>query len=198
MKRSAFARGARTGLRMMRMSASVNTASKAVVNAVPVADQEPELGGAVTEVHAQVAGLLGHPHSGGMGGDPGDMYAATGVLDHDEHVEAAQQDGVDEVDREDRVGLRGEELSPGRSGPARSRIDAGALEDLPHGRRGDRVAEPDELAVDSAVAPPWVLPRHPQHQIANALRDRWTAGCSPWIGPAAGDELGMPAQQRAR
>jgi hypothetical protein len=46
------------------------------------------------------------------------VYAAGAVFDHDQHVEAAQQDGVDmgEVDREDRVGLRGEELSPGRAG----------------------------------------------------------------------------------
>ncbi len=36
------------------------------------------------------------------------------VLDHDEDVETAQEDGVDvgEVDREDGVGLRGQELSP--------------------------------------------------------------------------------------
>ena len=94
----------------MRMSAPANTASKAAVNlAVSVADQEPELLGAVAEVHEQVAGLLGDPGAGGMGGDPGDVYAAAAVLDHDEDVEAAQEDGVDvgEVDGEDRVGLRG-------------------------------------------------------------------------------------------
>ena len=53
------------------------------------------------------------------------MYAAAAVLDHHEDVEAAQEDGVDvgEVDREDRVGLRGQELSPGRTGPARGGID---------------------------------------------------------------------------
>jgi hypothetical protein len=39
--------------------------------AVPVADQEAELLGAVAEVHQQVAGLLGDPGRGGMGGDPG-------------------------------------------------------------------------------------------------------------------------------
>jgi len=39
-------------------------------------------------------------------------------------------------------------------------------------------------------------PSHPQHQIANALRYRWTAGCSPWIGPAAGDELGRRSSVR--
>jgi hypothetical protein len=37
------------------------------------------------------------------------VHAASAVLDHDEDVEAAQEDGVDvgEVDREDRVGLGG-------------------------------------------------------------------------------------------
>jgi hypothetical protein len=51
-----------------------------------------------------------------VGGDSGEVHAETVVLDHDEDVEAAQEDGVDvgEVDREDRVGLRGQELSPGR------------------------------------------------------------------------------------
>jgi hypothetical protein len=54
-----------------------------------------------------------------MCGDPGDVHAAAAVFDHDEYVEAAQEEGVDvgEVDREDRVGLRGQELSPGRPAP---------------------------------------------------------------------------------
>jgi hypothetical protein len=53
-----------------------------------------------------------------VGGDPGEVHAAAAVLDHDQDVEAAEEDGVDvgEVDREDRVGLGGEELAPGRSG----------------------------------------------------------------------------------
>ena len=86
--------------------------------AVSVADQEPTPVCLVAEVHEQVAGLLGDPGLGGVGGDPSNVHAATAVLDHHEHVQAAQEDGVDvgEVDREDRVGLRGEELSPGGSG----------------------------------------------------------------------------------
>jgi hypothetical protein len=62
-------------------------------------------------------GLLGGPGPGGVGGDPGDVHPAGAVLDHDEHVETAKEDGVDvgKVDREDRVGLRGQELPPGRS-----------------------------------------------------------------------------------
>jgi len=92
---------------------------------VPVADQEPEPVGAITEVHQQVAGLLGDPSPGGVGGDPGEVHAAAAVLDHDEDVEAAQEDSVDmgEVHCEDRVGLCGEELSPGGSGPPGSRIE---------------------------------------------------------------------------
>ena len=194
----AFARGARTGVRMMRMSAPANTASKAAVNlAVPVADQEPELVGVVAEVHEQVAGLLGDPGPGGVGGDPGDVHAAAAVLDHHEDVEAAQEDGVDvgEVDREDRVGLRGEELSPGRSGPSRGGIDAGGLQDRPDGGGGDPVAESDELALDASVAPGGILPGHPQHQGPDRLWGGWAAWLSSWVGPAAGDEVGVPAQQ---
>ena len=43
--------------------------------------------------------------------------------------------GVDvgEVDREDRVGLRGQKLAPGRLGPSRSRIETRSLQDCPHG-----------------------------------------------------------------
>jgi hypothetical protein len=123
--------------------------------AVSVADQELELIGVIAEVHEQVAGLLGDPGCGGVGGDAGDVDAAAVVLDHDQDVEPAEEHGVDvgEVDREDRVGLRCQELSPGRSGPLRSGVDASGLEKLPHRGGGDRMAESDELAVDASVAP---------------------------------------------
>ena len=60
------------------------------------------------------------------------------TLDHHQNVDAAQGGVVDvgEVDREDRVGLRGEELSPGLAGPQRSGIDATALQDPPDGFAG--------------------------------------------------------------
>ena len=83
----------------------------------------------VLEVHQQVAGLLSDQFSGGVGGDPGDVHLAVAVVDHHENVEAAQEDGVDvgEVDREDRVGLRSEELSLGRSRPSRAGSTPAAL-----------------------------------------------------------------------
>jgi hypothetical protein len=43
---------------------------------VAVADQKPELAPGVVEVDEQVAGLLGQPGSGGVGGDAEDVYPA--------------------------------------------------------------------------------------------------------------------------
>ena len=63
-KRSAvaLARGARTGVLMMRMSAAVNTASKALVNlASRVAAEELDAAPDVVEVQKKVPGLLGQP-----------------------------------------------------------------------------------------------------------------------------------------
>jgi hypothetical protein len=62
-----------------------------------------------------------------MGGDPGEVHAAAAVLDNDEQVEPAEEDGVDvgEVDRADRLALSCQELAPGRSRPQCGRIDAG-------------------------------------------------------------------------
>jgi hypothetical protein len=57
--------------------------------AVPVPDKKPELGGTVTEIHQRVAGLLGDSGSGGVGGDPGDVYPPGFVFDHDEYVDPA-------------------------------------------------------------------------------------------------------------
>ena len=79
-----------------------------------------------------------------MGGDPAGVHAAAAVLDHHQDIETAQEDRVDvrEVDREDRLGLGGEKLSPGRTGPQRGGIDADVLEDLPDGGGGHRWPRP--------------------------------------------------------
>jgi hypothetical protein len=37
---------------------------------VTVADQEPEASAGVIQIHTEVAGLLGEPRSGGVGGTP--------------------------------------------------------------------------------------------------------------------------------
>ena len=63
--------------------------------AVPVADEQPEAAVGVVEVHVQVAGLLGEPGCGGVGGDAEDVHAAGGVFDDEERVEPVQADGVE-------------------------------------------------------------------------------------------------------
>jgi hypothetical protein len=104
---------------MIRRSAPVGRRRRRGELAVAVADQEPELLGAVAEVHQEVGGLLGDPGAGGVGGDPRDVRTAAVVFDDDEDVEAAQEHGVDEgeVEREDRTGLR--DRTCRRGGPVR-------------------------------------------------------------------------------
>jgi hypothetical protein len=98
-----------------------------------------------------------------VGGDPGEVHAAAVVLDHDQDVEPAEEDGVDvgEVDGEDRVGLRGEELCPGRSGPQWGRIDAGAF----------KIVQTVEAVTQwpSPTSSPWIR-RYPHVGFSRAIR----------------------------
>lgn len=81
----------------------------------------------------QVPGLLGDPVGGRVGGDAQDMDAAVGVLDDGEAVEVGQCDrvGVTGIARQDPGRLSAQELAPARSGPSRSRGDAGPVQDPP-------------------------------------------------------------------
>jgi hypothetical protein len=63
------------------------------------------------------------------------------------------------------------------------------------GGGGDVVAKADEFNVDASVAPGRVLPSHSQHQGSDRLWGGWAAWLSLGVGPAAGDEVGVPAQK---
>jgi hypothetical protein len=91
-----------------------------------------------------------------------------------------------------------EKLSPGRTGPQRGGIDADVLQDLPDGGGGHPVAEADQLTVNASVAPAGILAGHPQHQCPDGLWGGWAARSLGWVGPAAGNEVGVPAQQSPR
>jgi len=68
-----------------------------------VADEEPESGGMVAEVHDEVAGLLGGPGSVGMCGHAQHVQVAVADLEGEQDVEASQREravDVEEVDRE--------------------------------------------------------------------------------------------------
>jgi hypothetical protein len=85
------------------------------------------------------------------------------VLDDNERVDAPQEHGVhlDEIDCDDAAGLGGQELLPGRTRAAGRWVDPGGMQDLPHRRAGDRVAELDEFALHTPV---------PQVRLSVAMR----------------------------
>ena len=197
----ALARGARTGVLMMRMSVAVKTASNAVVNLASrsrMRNRDRRAG--VVEVHEQVAGQLGQPGAGGVRGDAEDVHPAGGVLDDEERVQPVQGDGVEveQVAGEDRVRLGLQELGPRWSGPPGRGVDAGVVQDGPDGGGADLVAEAGEFAVDASISPGGVLGGQADDQGAQAGGDGWSAGSGRLGGPAAGDELAVPAQDGGR
>jgi hypothetical protein len=90
--------------------------------AVPVTDQEPEPAGALAEVHEQVAGLLGSPASGRMGGNAQDVHGPGLHLHDEQDVHTPQQHGIDmqEVAGQDAGRLAGQELPQGQQGARRN------------------------------------------------------------------------------
>ena len=68
------------------------------------------------------------------------------------------------------------------------------MQDLPDGGGADLVAESGEFAVDAAVPPGRVLGGQAQDQGAQSGGDGGTTRPSRRGGPAAGEELPVPAQ----
>jgi hypothetical protein len=128
------------------------------------------------------------------------MDAAGGVLDDEERVQPVQGDRVEvkQVAGQDAVGLGVEELRPGRTGPPRRGIDPGSAQDLPTRGGADLVAASGEFAVHAAIPPGGVLGRQAHDQGADTGGDGWTACPHGPGGPAASDELAMPAQDCGR
>jgi hypothetical protein len=103
------------------------------VLAVAVAKQESERFDARSEVGGEVSSLLGRPLSGGVRSDAGDVEPAGAMFQERQRVQPSTGDRVDveEVRRDDPIGLGGEELPPARAVATRGRIDAGRVQDLP-------------------------------------------------------------------
>ena len=110
-----------------------------------------------------------------------------------------QGDGVEveQVAGEYRVRLGPQELGPRWSGPPRRRVDSGGVQDGPDGGGADLVAEAGELAVDAAVPPGGILGGQADDEAAEAGGDGGSAGPDRLGGPAAGDQLAVPAQDGA-
>nr|WP_250846428.1 hypothetical protein [Streptomyces violaceusniger] len=113
--------------------------------AVPVTDEEPGAPGPIPEVHEQVAGELGDPRAGRVGGDAQDVDAPGGDLHDEEDMETSEEDArhVREVADEQRVGLGSEERAPGllRCALRRGR-QTGAAQNTPDRGGGNPMTKP--------------------------------------------------------
>src|SRR5688500_3235230 len=116
----AFIRGACGALLMMRRSSARKTLSNVWLN------YEAQCLHPKSEVDGAVPGHLGRPLPGRVGGDAGDVQAAGAVFEEYQRVQTPAERGVEveEVRRDDALGLGGEELPPGRAGAAWYRVDA--------------------------------------------------------------------------
>jgi hypothetical protein len=123
----------------------------------PVADEEPEGGGMVVEVHQQVPGLLGGPGSGRLAGRPEDVHVAIVDFQDEEDVDPLERHravDVEEVHGRHGRGLRPQKLSPcGIGGPGWCRRYPPLLGDPADRGCSDAVAELEQFALDSFVAP---------------------------------------------
>jgi hypothetical protein len=111
------------------------------------------------------------------------------------YVQAPEQDRVhgEEVTRQQALCLGAQEPPPGSIQTTRSWPVAPGAEDPADGRLTDVVAEAGQLAVHPAVSPRRVLPRQPQHQVADLLatpRAAWLVR----VGPVAGDQTAATAE----
>jgi hypothetical protein len=98
----------------------------------PVADQEPEVRGAITEVHQEIADLLCGPRTVWVSGDGEDVHVAAAGFDDEQAVQALEGHcaaDVKEAGGEHRRCLGAQELPPGRVGvPEGSQGDLQGLE----------------------------------------------------------------------
>jgi hypothetical protein len=77
--------------------------------------------------------------------------ATGGVFHREQQVQPLWQQRLDaeEVGGENAAGLPAQELPPAGPVAAKGGINAGSLQDRPHGTRRDLVAKPGEFAVDA-------------------------------------------------
>jgi hypothetical protein len=86
--------------------------SKTLVNlASRSRDQEAEAAGPVTEIHEQVAGLLGSPRTIRRGSRTQDVHPPGSHLHDEQHIEASEEDRVDmeEIAGQQAIGLSAQE-----------------------------------------------------------------------------------------
>jgi hypothetical protein len=142
----------------------------------------------------------GPPSALRVGGASREVHAARAELQEEEHIKATKPDRLnsEEIARNDRLGVRAQELAPAETSPRAGRRHAGLSQDLRDACRRGSHAHTGELTNDSLVAPARVLTRKPQHQRNDIIRDRWSARPPSSVRPPFPHKLAMPAEQRVR
>ena len=118
-------------------------------------------------------------------------------FNEEQHVEPPEKHSVngEEVGGQDGSGLGTDEVPPREGVPAACWIESRLMQHPPDGGGRDGDAEPGQLALDAQVAPPRVLARQAQDEGPDLGVDGRTAWTPMGIGPAAGNQLPMPAQK---
>jgi hypothetical protein len=103
---------------------------------------------------------------------------------------------VKQVAGDDPGGLLAQERPPGGGRWPRCRVQPVTLQ-----RRADRGgrdlhAQAQQLALDALVAPARVLVSQADDQLLDAVVERRSSLSTAWVGPGAGNQAPMPAQQR--
>src|SRR4051794_28082110 len=136
-----------------------------------------------------------------MRGHAEDVQVAVADFEYEQDVEPPQRHravDLEEVDGQHAGGLGAQELQPTRIGVSRwRRWDPVALQDPTDRRGADAVTEFEQLALDPAVPPARVLPRHTLYQRGEDVVDRWPSG-PVRVGPSPAYEVAVPAQDGAR
>ena len=141
---------------------------------------------------------LRHPRRGRVGRGAQDPDAAGRVLDDREDVQARAGHGhrLEEVARQQRLGLGMQECGPGGRAAFGRGVDPGIFEDLPDGGRCDFRAQHQQFAVQAPIPHPGLA----QHQGADRAHRTWPPDA---LGPgtlcvSACQQVPVPSQQGVR
>ena len=154
------------------------------------------MGELIGVTHKEVAGRLGCPVAGGVGGDPAVEDFTGGDVDEEQQVEAVQPGGVDGCEVTGDGGLGAQELGLGNARALRGGVDVVVFEDSPHSGGSNAVTEADKFAGDAAVAPRGVAGSHLDDEATQLHRGAGPPRRPAGSGPVACDSPSVPTQQR--
>jgi hypothetical protein len=159
-------RSLRRALEDLHVLGLEDAVERLAVLAVTITQQKAQGFHAYAHVDGEIPRLLHRPIPRRMGGDPGDVQAPGTVLEERQRVQPPTQRGVDveEICRDDALGLDGEELTSSRAGTTRRRVDARGVQYLPDRGGGDLVPESGQLPLDPPVSPLRILLAQPQDE----------------------------------